>query len=1181
MKKNKWELISMIRVLWKSELLKIMRLTVVICFIALSQVFAGIGYSQNTRLSLQEKNTSLREILEKIEDQSEFYFMYNGSVVDVNQKVSVNADKALINELLDQLLEGTGISYKIDNRQIALTGNSKIITVSQQILKVSGKVTDLSGAPLPGVTVVVKKTTIGVITDADGNYSLPNVPGDATLVFSFVGMKTQEISVAGKTSIDATMEEETIGIEEVVAIGYGTQKKVNLTGSVATVNLESVEAKSRPVINVAQALNGATPGLQIMQSSGEPNAESFNINIRGVGTLNSSSPLILVDGMEQSMSMVNPSDIATVSVLKDAASCAIYGNRGANGVILITTKNGSADGKIEVTYDATFSYNEPFKIIHTVSDYATYMQLFNESQTNLGQNSTFAQSIIDTWNAAKQDPNGIASSGYPNYIAYPNTDWWNEIYSRQWMQEHTVSVSGKENRTGYSMSFSYTKNPGVVKKSGYDRFQSRVNLYTDVTNWLTVGSRIWGNVTDRDVSASGSSFFSGLGTVKMLPCTYPYYDGKYGAPENSSDDPQSHNPLWDMASSDGYDKYTQVYADWYAQVKFLKHFTYNFDYYYKNLRREKKTFDTSIGKYSFSQGTYTTGAADPSTLYTYMYYTRENLYKINHLLNYSQTFGQHDVSALLGYEEQSYDYRVTDVSKLGLTDADVNDLNAATTPYSTSGYGTKYTSRSVFGRVNYAFKSKYLFEANFRYDGSSRFAPDYRWGVFPSFSAGWRVSEEPWLKDVQAVSNLKLRASWGKLGNNSIGNYDWQSTYSTANYASGGDLVSGIAITAIANGALKWEETAVTNIGVDYGFLKNKLTGSLDVYNKLTSGILYTPDMYMVMGNASAPKQNIAEVTNRGVEVEIGWRDNIGKNFNYSVKANVAYNKNQVSSYKGKLEADKSNIGDVSTGSTTRVLEDHIISEWYLPNVYKGTGKGYSADGINGGPVDGMIRTETDMAWLQAMQAAGYSFQPTNTVAQSNLWYGEYIYADGNADGIYGNSYDSEFQGNSATPKYNFGLQASANWKNIDFSMSWGGAAGFSIYYYATGRNASQTIYGYAIPQIIADDHYFYDPSNPNDSRTNLTSKNARLAYNSSAPSAASSSLHLEKGDFLKLRNLTVGYTLPAFISRKVMIEKLRVFATGENLFALTGFSGQDPEMRTTVGYSTMRQYAVGVNVTF
>lgn len=875
--------------------------------------------------------------------------------------------------------------------------------------------------------------------------------------------------------------------------------------------------------------------------------------------------------------MVNPADIASVSILKDAASCAIYGNRGANGVILITTKSGSNDGSITVNLDASLAYSEPFKIIHTVSDYARYMELFNESQTNIGNSPQFAQSIIDTWREAAKDPDGLSASGYPNYVAYPNTDWWSEIYNKSLQQTYNVSISGKEKKSGYTMSFGYVDNPGIIDNSGYNRYQGRINLYSDVTKWLRVGARIWGNVTNQDVL---SLDLGGLTTTKMLACTYPYYDGKYGAPENSADDPQSHNPLWDFASSTGHDKRTQLYTDWYAQIKFLKHFTYSFDYYYNDLRREKKTVDTAIGKYSFSQGAFTTGAADPATLYTYMYYTRDNTYKLNHLLNYSQSFGRHDISVMLGYEQQHYEYRESDMSKLGLTDANVNDFNAAVTPYSTKGYGTEWTSQSYFGRVNYAFAGKYLFEANFRYDGSSRFAPSYRWGFFPSASAAWRVSEEPFMKSITALSDLKLRVSYGELGNNAIGNYDWQSIYSSANYASGSDLQSGIAITSIANNALRWESTAVANIGLDYAFLNDRLTGTVDVYNKLTSGILYTPDMFMAMGNASAPKQNIAEVTNRGIELELGWRDDIG-DLSYSIKGNFSYNKNWVSKYKGKLNDDKSNIGDVSTGSTARVLEGHMINEWYLPNVYKGTGNGYAADGINGGPIDGMIRTETDMEWLLAMQENGYSFQPTNKVGQNTLWYGEYIYADTNNDGVYGNAGDSEFQNISTTPKYNFGLEASLNWKNLDFAMSWGGSAGFAIYYYSTGRNASTTIYGYAIPEKIANDHYFYDPSNPSDPRTNLTSKNPRLAYNSSAPSSASSSLHLEKGNFLKLRNLQIGYTLPAKLSQKFMVQRLRFYLSGENLFAITGFSGQDPEQRATVAYSTMRQYSAGVNITF
>lgn len=632
---------------------------------------AEIVKSQNIRITLNKNNVRLENILNEIESQTNLLFIYNKNV-NVNREVSIEAKNTILDEVLKKLFD-KDVIYKIEGSYIVLSPSSQT-EMKQQAEMIKGTVADQKGNPIIGANIVEKGNPAnGTITDVNGNYSLA-VSGNAVLVASYIGYNKIEIPVNDRSVVDIVLTEDMQALEEVVVVGYSTQKKVNLTGSVSTVNFE--EMSSRPVTDVSQALNGASPGLQIMQNSGEPNAESFSYNIRGVGTLNTSSPLVLVDGMEQSISMVNPSDIANVSILKDAASCAIYGNRGANGVILITTKNG-ADGKISVTYDGTVSYNEPFKIVHTISDYVQYMQLMNESANNLGNSDIFSQSSIDAWKAANADPDGIAASGYPNYIAYPNTDWWDEIYTKQWMQKHSVSINGKEKRTGYSMSFSFIDNPGLVKNTGYSRYMGRVNLYSDITDWLRIGTRTWGNVTDRDVSDSGKDFFNSINTQKMLPCTYPFYDGKYGAPEGPEDDPQSHNPLWDMANSSGYDKYTQIYTDWYAQVKFLKHFTYNFDFYYKDLRREKKTVNTSIGKYSFSKGAYSTGAADPATLYTYMFYTRENTTKMNHLINYNQSFGAHDVSAMIGYEEQTYKYRETDVSKLGLTDASVNDLNAA------------------------------------------------------------------------------------------------------------------------------------------------------------------------------------------------------------------------------------------------------------------------------------------------------------------------------------------------------------------------------------------------------------------------------------------------------------------------------------------------------------------------
>lgn len=1059
-------------------------------------------------------------------------------------------------------------------------------SVNRQVSACTGTVVDSQGEPVIGASVMIKGTTTGAATDFDGKFNIANVKRGAVIVISSVGYKTAEVTWNG-TPVNITLEDNTEVLDEVVVVGYGVQKKVNVTGAVSNVNMEN--ADSRPVTSAAQLLANASPGLQVMQGGGMPGSESFSFNIRGQGTLNNSAPLVLVDGIEMGLENVNPNQIASISVLKDAASCAIYGNRGANGVILVTTKNGQ-EGKVTLTYDGNMSLNTPSKIIHTVADYPTYMRLMNESSTNIGGNVLFQDNVIQQWEDAKANPNGIAASGYPNYVAYPNTDWWDHIYNKNWMQKHSLSVSGKEKRTGYQLNFTFFDNPGIMDKSGFKRYSGRINLYSDVTDWLRIGTRTNGYVMNSEVNGLGS-FFNTLATSKMIPGTYPFYDGKYGAPENSADDPQSHNPLWDYQTVDGFQKRTGIMSAWYAQVKFLKYFSYQFDFNYQLHQSERKSSGVSVGKYSFSMDDWSTGADDPSTLYTSMTYGRTERTKIDNILNYNQSFGQHDVSAMVGYEEEVYNYRETYAQKLGLTDDKINDLNAGISPYSTTGYGTKFTSRSWFGRVNYAFAGKYLFEANFRRDGSSRFAPDCRWGTFPSFSAGWRMTEESFFPKTEWINNLKLRASWGKLGNNSIGNYDWQSIYTTAQYATNSTLNSGIAITNIANPYLSWENSEVTNIGLDYGFFNSRLSGSIEWYNKLTSGILYTPDMSMTMGTAGAPRQNIAEVTNRGVELEIGWMDRIGK-VNYSLRGSFAYNKNWVSKYKGELKrgwnADHTeyttNIGDVSTGSTTRVIEGHMINEWYLPNVYKGTGNHFNSDGtvnINGGPKDGMIRTTDDMKWAEAMIAAGYQFQPNNNIGKQGLWYGEYIYADSNGDGIYGNSYDSEFQGTSTMPKYNFGLFMSADWNNFDLSMNWGGSAGYKLYYYSTGRNASTTVYGYAIPDAIAFDHYFFDPENPNDPRTNLTSKNPRLAYLSSTPSSASSALHLEDGSFVKLRNLTFGYTIPQNISRKFFVEKLRFYFSGENLFTITGFSGMDPEMRTTEGYSTMRQYAFGVNLTF
>ena len=1065
---------------------------------------------------------------------------------------------------------------------------------AQKTRTIMGTVLEEGGLPAIGASIVIPGTTTGTLTDLDGKYVF-TIPADTkTVEVAALGFLSETIQLGGAGTYDVTLKTDRLQLEESVVAGYGPQKKVNLTGAVAAVSFESIGTQSRPMFNAAQALTGAVPGLQVMQGSGDPYSEGFSYTVRGQGTLNSSGPLVLVDGMQQNLSNVDPNDIASISVLKDAASCAIYGNQGANGVILVTTKNGAADGKVEVTYSATFSYDQPFKIIHTVSNYAQYMELMNESAVNVGQPAPFSQFTINQWREAEADPMGRAATGYYNFVAYPNTDWWEEIYRDKWMQKHSVTLSGRENRVGYNLSLSYVDNPGIIENTGYKRYFARVNVYSDVTKFLRVGARVWGYHTDQEKGNTGS--LTSLNTQKMVPGIFPYWNGMYGGPEANEEDPQSHNPLWDMNTTRGYRKNTQLFTDFYAKVKFLKHFSYDLDFYYKDFRNETQSIDTGFGKYSYSQGQYVAQPTANEELHTSMSYNRENQYKLSSVLNYAQTIGRHEVSALAGYEESHFGQRTGSLNVKGLQDPSIGDPNSGTEPFENGGSGTEYSARSFFGRANYAFDNRYLFEANLRVDGSSRFAPGRRWGVFPSFSAGWRISQENFMKGLQGkVDNLKLRLSWGQLGNNAIGNYDWQSTYASANYTFGQTLVSGLAITSIANEHLSWETTTVMNAGLDFGFLRGRLSGSVDAYRKYTDGILYRPDMLMVMGNATGPRENLAAVSNTGVELELSWKDQAGE-LSYGITVNGAWNRNRVEKYKGTLQRGwttdaegnrvyATNIGDVSTGSSNRILEGHMINEFYLPSVYKGSGQYWAVDGKpnpDGGPRDGMIRTVDDMMWVRAMIEEGYSFYPSQSVRKDGLWYGEYLYADANGDGIYGNTYDADFCGTSTTPKYNYGLNAYLNWKGIDFSMSWSGAAGFSIYYYRLATNSSATIYGYTISDAVAKDHYFFDPKHPDDPRTNLTSRQPRLSYLSgNDQSSASSTLHLEKGDFIKLKNITLGYTLPENWTRKVYMKRVRVFATGENLFAITGFSGMDPEMRATAGYSTMRQYALGLNISF
>jgi TonB-linked SusC/RagA family outer membrane protein len=1178
-------------------------------------IFALNSYSQTGKVSLNLKNAKVEDVLNQIEKSSEYYFAYNQKLINVNRKIDISANNKAIKEVLHDIFKNTNTDFVVINHQIVLSpkqiSDEDLAGIQQQKkgIVVTGSVKDeKTGESLPGVSVLIKGTSRGAITDGQGKFSITVNDPNAVVSFTFMGYDRQDINLSGKTSITIAMASNIKSLEEVVVVGYGTQKKVNLTGSVSSVSFAE-QALTRPVTNVSSALAGLSSGVTIRQGVGKPGEDGATIMIHGQGTLNNSAPLVIIDGMEGVLDAVNPNDIESVSILKDAASASIYGSRAANGVILVTTKKGNKD-RISVSYSGHFSVAQPSNLLGFVNDYPRFMKLMNESARNIGTAEVFSQNTIDAWTTANKNPNGLTANGVPNWVAYPNTNWQKEVYQSNLVQDHTISVNGGTKNTTFLLSAGYMDDPGLVQNTGIKRYTFRANVEANVNKWLTLGTRTYGSMQDK---ALGN--YSNLLTYMKAttPGLIGMYKGQYGYPEAPEESATANNVFGFLNASNGTDMSSRFNTTLYSKITFMKGLSWDFNFNYTKRLDEYNSYTNpdAAQRLKFSTGTIMAPKTDPSLMTTY-YNTYVNYsYTLENLLRYETTIAKnHSISALVGYNEYYYDEYNHDSNQKGLIDASIYTPNTATLMQSITGTETDRALRSVFGRVNYGFKDRYLFEANLRYDGSSRFSTDSRWGVFPSFSAAWRLSEEDFIKKLGIVQNLKLRASWGQLGNNASGDYDYQSLYGKEyilpnntkayySYSYNGVLVAGLASGKIPNSLLKWESTNVTNIGLDASFLNSRLSTEIDVYNKVTNGILTTPPVYLTLGLKTAPTQNTAEVTNKGIDVTVRWKDKIG-DLNYSVSANLAYNHNEVTKYKGKnvnewrkdaitgADVYYSNIGDVSSGGSTRVLEGHAINEYYLLSLYKGTGSYFNTDGTvnkNGGPKDGMIRTPDDMKWLQAMTTAGYKFMPNQGVSPNKIWYGDFIYADKNNDGIYGSSYDNEFQGSSSMPKYSFGTQINVSWKNFDLGMVWAGNAGFKLYWLEQGYDMSNLRYGLAIGSLVADNHYYYNAGNVTSSTIstdNINAKYPRLKLNETdGQNIQASTFYLYDASYIKLKNLSVGYTLPKNVAKKIFTERVRVYFSVENLFTITKFPGLDPEAGANTNYPTLRQVSLGANITF
>ncbi len=1042
------------------------------------------------------------------------------------------------------------------NPGIGIPSPDAIIASPQQAKKtVTGTVNDTFG-PITGANVVEKGTTNGTITDMNGSFKL-DVSPNAVLVITFIGYTEQQIPVQNRTSFTIQLKEDSQALDEVVVVGYGTQKKVNLTGSVSSINVSEL-TESRPITNVSQALAGMAAGVQVASSSNQPGNDNADIKVRGQGTLNTSSPLIIIDGVESNINSVNPQDIESMSVLKDAASASIYGSRAANGVILITTKQGKA-GSLKLEYNGYVSFQSIRKTLTPVSNYADYMELVNEGYNNSNLLPKFSQTSIDTWrNDAGKNP-----------LLYPNTDWIDETFQPSTANNHVVSMNGGSEKIRFYASFGYSDNPGVVENAGYKKYNGRVNVEANIKPWLKLGAQVSGYVADMGPSAK---YTNDKGVTTVLDDLFTYAsattpgmvfrapDGRYGVPNNPEDDGQCsvNNPLARLNRVEGNFRRNNLRSRFVGTLTPFKGFTATASYSYEMTDEMRETKPVFLDQWNFQ--TETIGYTNAGKTNVYNYDGKVERYFGDIVLRYNNKFVNNrlDFNIMVGASQELYREKNFDARKYDLIDLGLSSINAATGDATASGKSSEWAMRSFFGRLNLGWDDKYLVEFNLRSDGSSRFLSNNRWGYFPSGSAAWRIDQEEFMEGIvsKGLSNLKLRVSYGELGNNAVGNYDALSLYANKDkdgkilsYVLNNGLAMGLAQAAIANPDLTWESTKVADVGIDFGVLNNRLTGTIDYFNKKTTDILINLPAPDVHGITSIPKVNSATVTNQGVEMTLGWQDKIN-DFSYSINGNFTYVKNIVNKFKGTDEGGKSIDG------ANLIWEGHSINSQYLLRV------------------DRIIQTDEDLALVQQMidnAPVGTDGKKVNPFAAFGTpQKGDLLYKDVNNDGIIDNT-DKEIVSDGPNPKYLFGLNLAASWKGIDLSVLLQGSAGAKVYWQNAVCNTPTVRYGYQISKEVADGRWY-------EGRTDATYP--RLLEYSSKLNTQQSDFYLQNMNYLKIRNIQLGYTLPKVWMDKIQLERIRIYGSLENFFTFTKYKGFDPEVNG-LKYPSMKQAVIGLNVTF
>ena len=969
--------------------------------------------------------------------------------------------------------------------------------------KITGKVVDATGMPIIGANIMEKGTLNGTITDLDGNFSLEVKPG-AILLVSYIGYNEQAIPVGDQTHFNLRLTEDTQHLEEVVVVGYGTQKKVNLTGSVSNVKADLME--NRTSSSPVNMLTGNVSGVTIVQNSGQPGADTGTLRVRGVGTLGNSEAMVIVDGVESSMSNVDPNDIENISVLKDAAASSIYGVRAANGVILVTTKKGKV-GKPIVSYNVYVGWQDATRMPKYLNSY-DYATLINEAYTNDGYSPLYSQEQLDKFR------------NHSDLDHYGDSDWLDSLLSEGgFFHNHHLSINGGTKDIRYSISFGFHDKDGLIPNTNYNKFNVRSNIDAKINNRLDVSLNLAAYRSRQAEPAEGMANIIHYAFRETPVTPIQFSNGNYGLFKNE------HNSVASALNS-GLTK------------NYNNNFMGSASFGYKiidglTLRGNASTTFNLADSHSFLKSMKFYNADSPEPIKTTRSQVVEQDNKmlevnLQAFLDYAKTFGKHDVKALLGYSQLYNQVKILGASRKDLPmNNNLGELNAGG-PNTQENEGTQleYALRSVFARVNYAYDNRYLFEANIRYDGTSRFPDDKRFGAFPSFSGAWRVSEEDFF-NVSWMDNLKLRVSWGMLGNQEIGDYAFYNTYLFGqNYSFGNVLAPGVSInTTMANTHITWEKTNQLDVGIDADFFGGKLGFVGDFFIKNTKDILLQLPIPSIVG-VEPPMQNAGKVRNTGVELQVTHNNQVN-DFHYNLTANFSYVKDEIT--------------DLSGGDTP------------------GRSVGDPINNIYGLVCEGIFQNENE---IKAHAPQVWGAQP-----------GDFKYKDVNGDHVV--DQNDRVSLGSYFPKINFGLRIGMEYKGFDFSALMQGAAavkgivkpeiGRAFY---NGGKATEAHLDRWTPENT-------DASYP---RVSMTQSNRN--WNTS-------SYWAQDASYLKMRNMQIGYTFPTSMLGKTGISRLRLYCSIDNLFTISGFDGADPEAAFLNNgyrgsyYPLTRNYSFGVNLSF